>query len=61
MNLSEMLSTGLFFDLVPWVVLIPLIGLLLNMIIGGKISEKLVGVIASLAVGLAFVVSLLLA
>jgi NADH-quinone oxidoreductase subunit L len=50
MNLSDMMATGLFFNLVPWVVLIPVIGLLLNMLVG-----------ASLAAGLAFVVALLLA
>ena len=52
---------SVYFYLVPWVVFSPLIGLLLNIIFGGRLSEKLVGTIASLASGAAFVISVLLA
>ena len=52
---------SVYFYLVPWVVFSPLIGLLLNIILGGRLSEKLVGAIASLASGAAFVISVLLA
>ena len=75
MYFSEAVSSGLqFFALVPWIVFFPVIGLLINMIFGGRMlkvgdadgegvttGEKLVGGLASTAVGLAFVVSVLLA
>jgi NADH-quinone oxidoreductase subunit L len=72
MFLDEAISSGLqFFYLSPWVVFFPLIGLLVNAFFGGRIlaidvsrrpgatGEKIVGWLASLAVGLSFVVSLL--
>jgi NADH-quinone oxidoreductase subunit L len=69
MLLSELASGGpLFFNLVPLVVLIPVIGLLTNMIIGDRLyvwlgdrnAERAIGIIASTAAGLAFVIALLL-
>jgi NADH-quinone oxidoreductase subunit L len=64
--LEESISQGpQFFHLAPWIVFLPVIGLLINMFFGGwfldksKAGEKIVGWIASAAVGLAFVVSLL--
>lgn len=50
-----------FFYLAPWIVFFPIIGLLVNIIFGGRFSEKVIGTVASLASGLAFVVSVLLA
>jgi len=50
-----------FFYLAPWIVFFPAIGLLINLIFGSRFSEKVIGTIASLAVGLAFVASVLLA
>ena len=50
-----------FFFLAPWIVFFPLIGLLINLIFGGRMSEKWIGWTASLASGAAFVVSVLLA
>ena len=50
-----------FFYLAPWIVFFPVIGLLTNIIFGGRFSEKVIGTVASLASGLAFVVSVLLA
>jgi len=67
MLLSEASSAGGYFNLVPWVVIFPVIGLLINTIFGGlflkrgKAGEGLVGGIASAAVGLSFVISTLLA
>ncbi len=62
MLLSEGASAGpQFFYLVPLVVFLPLIGLLINLIFGSRLSEKLIGTIASTATGLAFVVAVLLA
>jgi NADH-quinone oxidoreductase subunit L len=53
-------NTGSFFYLVPFVVFFPVIGLLVNMIFGGKMGEKVIGTIACLASGLSFVVAVLL-
>jgi NADH-quinone oxidoreductase subunit L len=49
-----------FFYLAPWLVFFPLIGLLINGFFGGRLSEKVVGIIGSTASGLTFVVSVLL-
>ncbi len=59
MHLSETVNTGFFF-LAPWLVFFPTIGLLANIIYGGRLSERWIGTIASLASGAAFVVSVLL-
>jgi NADH-quinone oxidoreductase subunit L len=53
-------TTG-FFYLAPWIVFFPVIGLLINLIFGKRFSEKMIGTVASLASGAAFVVSVLLA
>ena len=55
------MESGVNVNLVPWVVFFPLIGLLLNLVLGRKLGELFSGVVASLASGLAFVVSVLLA
>src|SRR5512147_1756634 len=60
MFLSEATPSGFFF-LAPWLVFFPVIGLLINIIFGGRFSEKVIGSVASLASGAAFVVSVLLA
>ena len=60
MFLSESTITGFFF-LAPWLVFAPVAGLLFNIIFGGRLSEKWIGTVASLASGTAFVVSALLA
>jgi NADH-quinone oxidoreductase subunit L len=52
-------APGGLFSLVPLVVLFPLLGLLINMFFGGKMSEKAIGAVASTASGLAFVVAFL--
>jgi NADH-quinone oxidoreductase subunit L len=62
MVLSELAQTGSgFFGLVPWIVFFPVIGLLANILIGGRLGEKAIGAIASAASGLAFAVAVLLA
>jgi NADH-quinone oxidoreductase subunit L len=60
MLLSETTSNGFLF-LAPWLVFFPVIGLLINIIFGGRMSEKAIGWVASAASGAAFVVSVLLA
>ena len=57
---AESTVSGFFF-LAPWLVFAPLLGLLINLIFGKRLSEAWVGTIASLASGTAFVVSVLLA
>jgi NADH-quinone oxidoreductase subunit L len=57
--LSETSSPGGLFNLVPLIVFLPIVGLLINIIFGKRMSEKAVGTVASSAVGLAFLVSLL--
>lgn len=57
-----MLSSGAgegLFAYAPLVVFLPLLGLLINLLIGRRTSERVVGSIASLAVGLAFGVAIL--
>ena len=48
------------FSLVPLIVFLPVLGLLFNIIFGGRMGEKAIGAVASAASGLAFVVSVLL-
>ena len=55
------MENGLSFNLVPWVVFLPLIGLGINLLVGRKLGEIFSGTVASLATGLAFVVSVILA
>ncbi len=62
MFLSEAAASGpTFFYLAPLVVFIPVFGLLLNTIFGKWMGEKAIGWLASLAAGLTFLVSVLLA
>jgi NADH-quinone oxidoreductase subunit L len=49
------------FDLVPLVVFLPLLGLLVNLLLGEKLGETFTGIVASLATGLSFVVAIVLA
>jgi NADH-quinone oxidoreductase subunit L len=65
MHLAQEATTGFFF-LAPWLVFAPAIGLLINLILGPWFmkhawGENMVGIVASLASGAAFVVSVLLA
>ncbi len=50
-----------FFYLAPWIVFLPLLGLFTNLIFGSRFSERVIGTVASLASGLTFAVSALLA
>jgi NADH-quinone oxidoreductase subunit L len=64
MHFAETANTGFLF-LAPWLVFAPLLGLLINMVLGGWFmkqpwGENAVGIVASLASGAAFVVSVLL-
>src|SRR5512134_3458132 len=60
MHFAEEVTTGFFF-LAPWIVFAPVVGLLINLIFGRRFSETVIGTVASLASGAAFVVSVLLA
>jgi NADH-quinone oxidoreductase subunit L len=59
MNLSEVTHSGGLFTLAPLIIAFPVAGLLINMIIGRRLSERIVGAIASLAVGGSFVIAIL--
>ena len=61
MLLSEVSSSPALFHLIPWIVFFPVIGLTLNIIFNGRLSEKVVGTIASTASGLSFVIAVLMA
>ena len=62
MLLSEVATSGpSFFYLAPWLVFFPAIGLLINIMFGGRFGEKLIGGVAATASGLTFVVAVLLA
>ena len=50
-----------FFYLAPWIVFLPVIGLLVNATAGQRLSEKVIGTVASLASGLVFLISVFLA
>jgi len=60
MLFSEATIAGGYFNLAPLVVFFPILGLLLNIIFGGKLGEKAIGTIACLGSGLSFVVAVLL-
>jgi len=60
MHLAETVNSGFFF-LAPWLVFAPVVGLLINLIFGKRLSETMIGTVASLASGAAFVISVLLA
>jgi len=60
MLISETATATLsFFPLAPLVLLFPLLGLLINLIWGNRFSEKVIGGIASGAVGATFLVAIL--
>jgi len=59
MNLSEVIQTGVIFSLAPLIIALPVLGLLLNMVMGRKLGERWVGLVASSAIGLAFLVAVL--
>jgi NADH-quinone oxidoreductase subunit L len=61
MFLQEAATPSGLFSLAPWLVFFPVIGLLINIIFGHRFSERVIGTVASLASGAAFVVSVLLA
>lgn len=54
------MNNDTIFNLVPLVVVFPLLGILVNLIVGKKLGERGAGVVASVASGLAFVVAVLL-
>ncbi len=61
MSLSDSAILDPLFRLAPWVVLLPVAGILLNLIIGKRLGEKGISALACLAAGGSFFVSVLLA
>lgn len=60
MHFSEVVAVDPIFNLVPLVVLLPLAGLVINLLIGRRVGERAAGIIGSLAAGGAFVVAIVL-
>ena len=59
MLLSEAVQGGGLFSYAPWIIGFPILVLLINLIIGRRVSEKSVGAIASSAIALSFVVAVI--
>jgi NADH-quinone oxidoreductase subunit L len=60
MYLNEAATSGAqFFNLVPGIIIFPLLGLLTNLIFGGRLKERTIGLVGSCAVALSFVVAVL--
>lgn len=55
------MSFDALIGLSPWVVFFPLLGILINLLVGKRLSEKGIGTVASLAAGLSFAIAVLLA
>ncbi|NIS80973.1 MAG: NADH-quinone oxidoreductase subunit L [Anaerolineales bacterium] len=58
MSLSEVVEGGGLFLYAPLIIAFPILGMLINLMIGRRLGERFVGVVASSAIGLAFVVAL---
>ncbi len=61
MDLSRIIDMNTTYTLLPWVIFFPLLCILVNLIAGKRLGEKFSGTVGSLASGLSFLVSLLLA
>jgi NADH-quinone oxidoreductase subunit L len=61
MDLSHLISSNDTVTLIPWVILFPLLGILVNLVAGKRLGEKFSGIVGSLASGLSFVVSAVMA
>jgi NADH-quinone oxidoreductase subunit L len=59
MNLSEVAHSGGLFSYAPLIIAFPILGLLINMIFGRRLGERFVGITASSAVVLSFIVAIL--
>ncbi|HEX6305548.1 MAG TPA: NADH-quinone oxidoreductase subunit L, partial [Anaerolineales bacterium] len=59
MLLQEAASSAGYFNLVPWVVFFPALGIILNMLIGKRLGDRGSGWLASTASGLAFLIAAL--
>ena len=58
---GQLSSVNPFFTLAPWVIYLPALGLLVNLLVGKRLGRWGAGIVASLAAFSAFVVSLILA
>ncbi|MBN2554857.1 MAG: NADH-quinone oxidoreductase subunit L [Anaerolineales bacterium] len=52
-------QTNILFELAPWIIAFPLIGMIVNLVFGQRLGERFTGAVASSAVGLAFIVAIL--
>ena len=61
MSISDVAAINPIYQLVPWIILLPAIGLLFNMLLGNVLSEFFVGLVACLASASTFVISMIMA
>ena len=59
MHWAETVAGGGLFDLAPWIILFPVLGLLVNLVFGRRLGERFTGLVASGAVALAFAIAIL--
>ena len=59
MLLSEVAQAGGLFSLAPLMIAFPILGLVINLLIGRRTSERFTGVVAATAIGLSFGVAVL--
>jgi NADH-quinone oxidoreductase subunit L len=59
MSLLETAPAGGLFLYAPWIIALPILGLLINIIFGRRLGERFVSLVACSAVGLAFLVAVL--
>lgn len=59
MVLTESIQGGGFFDLAPLIIALPILGLLINLILGRRLGERFSGIVASSAVAGSFIVTIL--
>ncbi len=58
MPLNGLMTASDAYNLAPWVIGFPILGLLINLVVGARLPQRLVGAIASAAVVMAFGVAL---
>jgi NADH-quinone oxidoreductase subunit L len=59
MVLNEVMQGGELFAYAPLIILFPVLGLLINLVLGRRLGERFVGIVGSGAVGMSFIVALL--
>ncbi len=61
MTMSDVAAINPIYQLVPWIILLPVMGLLFNLLLGNLLPELIVGLVACLASASSFIVSVVMA